>query len=580
MLPFKSGISVAGTITAQRNDTALNSETLSGQKILVRDCEQWQAFSAASPQSCILPNATLLPVGWSVVVESSGAEAITVKTSHPTTPVDLKEVLPGRAFRFTCTSIASQAGIWNTDPVGQAYSSVWGDITGTLSNQTDLQNALNAKAAGDHTHAGVYDTVGTAAGLFASHMGTADPHPQYLDLAEGQAAFYPALPGEPNGFENRDDVTFAWDNSTRTLTLTGSFAIWSDGIRYAKTGPLSIIIGATEGSHYIYFDGNGVLQTSNVFLSDVIDKYCYVMSVYWDATNNQAIPWPINETHGFQMPSTVHRYLHTTQGTQYISGIALTLNATGNGSANSHCQFTSSEGRIVDEDIPHTIIARTTLADNMRVLYRSGATGAWRMGAASPFPVLTTGSGRAAWNQYTGGVWSLAEATNGNYVLAHIYALPSIDNQAGELAVVMGQAQYNTVSSARTSAYTEASILQLTGLPTAEFKLIATVIVQTNNTYANTVKSRFVQTDTGGDYIDWRTATPVSTSSTSGSSWGAITGTLSTQADLQAALNGIIASMTTTQRDGLSVPLAGKVIFNTTTSKHQGYDGSVWNDFY
>ena len=38
--------------------------------------------------------------------------------------------------------------------------------------------------------------------------------------------------------------------------------------------------------------------------------------------------------------------------------------------------------------------------------------------------------------------------------------------------------------------------------------------------------------------------------------------------------------MTTTQRDAISTPAAGLIIFNTTTSKHQGYDGSVWNDFY
>lgn len=51
---------------------------------------------------------------------------------------------------------------------------IWGNITGTLSNQTDLQNALNAKisfpgfgitgstaAYGNHTHSGVYQPVGS-----------------------------------------------------------------------------------------------------------------------------------------------------------------------------------------------------------------------------------------------------------------------------------------------------------------------------------------------------------------------------------------------------------------------------------
>jgi len=38
--------------------------------------------------------------------------------------------------------------------------------------------------------------------------------------------------------------------------------------------------------------------------------------------------------------------------------------------------------------------------------------------------------------------------------------------------------------------------------------------------------------------------------------------------------------MTTTQRDAIASPATGLMIFNTTTGKHQGYDGTVWNDFY
>lgn len=39
--------------------------------------------------------------------------------------------------------------------------------------------------------------------------------------------------------------------------------------------------------------------------------------------------------------------------------------------------------------------------------------------------------------------------------------------------------------------------------------------------------------------------------------------------------------MTTAQRDAMpNPPVAGAVIYNTTTNKHQGYDGAVWNDFY
>lgn len=37
--------------------------------------------------------------------------------------------------------------------------------------------------------------------------------------------------------------------------------------------------------------------------------------------------------------------------------------------------------------------------------------------------------------------------------------------------------------------------------------------------------------------------------------------------------------MTTTQRDALT-PVAGDVIYNVTVNKHQGYNGTIWNDFY
>ena len=37
--------------------------------------------------------------------------------------------------------------------------------------------------------------------------------------------------------------------------------------------------------------------------------------------------------------------------------------------------------------------------------------------------------------------------------------------------------------------------------------------------------------------------------------------------------------MTTTQRDALTA-VAGDTIYNSTTNKHQGYNGTIWNDFY
>lgn len=76
----------------------------------------------------------------------------------------------------------------------------WGAITGTLSAQTDLLNALNGKAAVSHTHAqsevtGLVaalagkEVSGAATAAIAAHLADGDPHTQYLTAAEGNAAY-------------------------------------------------------------------------------------------------------------------------------------------------------------------------------------------------------------------------------------------------------------------------------------------------------------------------------------------------------------------------------------------------------
>lgn len=38
--------------------------------------------------------------------------------------------------------------------------------------------------------------------------------------------------------------------------------------------------------------------------------------------------------------------------------------------------------------------------------------------------------------------------------------------------------------------------------------------------------------------------------------------------------------MTTTERNAIASPAAGLIIYNTTTARHQGWNGTIWNDFY
>ena len=54
----------------------------------------------------------------------------------------------------TCTNVSGNTWIVYANPTGATVT--WGGITGTLSDQTDLQAALNAKSGTGHTHTGVY----------------------------------------------------------------------------------------------------------------------------------------------------------------------------------------------------------------------------------------------------------------------------------------------------------------------------------------------------------------------------------------------------------------------------------------
>jgi hypothetical protein len=108
-------------------------------------------------------------------------------------------LIPGsRCFALDTGKLwrATNATTW-TEIGGGSGGAAWGEITGTLSGQTDLQTALDAKsgtghnhdsayAAAGHTHA--YDPAGTAASAVSTHAAAADPHTGYQKESEKGAA--------------------------------------------------------------------------------------------------------------------------------------------------------------------------------------------------------------------------------------------------------------------------------------------------------------------------------------------------------------------------------------------------------
>lgn len=306
---------------------------------------------------------------------------------------------------------------------------------------------------------------------------------------------------EPTGFINRTDSTISFVDGTRIFTIapvSTSFSFYIKGEKFTKTTAQSITIPNLTGTHYIYFNTSGALETTQVPSADLFQIDAIVAFVYWNNETNLSTLFG-EERHGITMDGATHSYLHTILGARYLSGLALQNFTIGSGNSDADAQFTSDEGSIRDEDILHTIPAQTQIP----ILYRQGQY--WRKKVADAYPLIYSGSagytganGRPAYNEYTGGAWQLTQMSNTNFILVHFFGTNDVNNK---VIGVVGTQQYNNITAARTGANSEISNLQ--DLPFTEFVPIGSVIFQSNN-YSNAVKARVVQTDLGENYVDFR----------------------------------------------------------------------------
>jgi len=64
-----------------------------------------------------------------------------------------------------------------------------------------------------------------------------------------------------------------------------------------------------------------------------------------------------------------------------------------------------------------------------------------------------------------------------------------------------------------------------------------------------------------------------------------VTGSITIKPSASFEINGTTGGflppqLTTVQRNAIATPVAGLIVYNTTDNKHQGYNGTIWNDFY
>lgn len=299
--------------------------------------------------------------------------------------------------------------------------------------------------------------------------------------------------GEPTGFENKNDSTISL--STRTFTIapvSGSYTIWSKGVRYVKTGSLSTTIADTSGLHYIYFNTSGQLVNKMTYFD--LENDAPVAYIYWNQGNNTH-HFFADERHGIVMDWATHEYLHRTRGAAIASGFGMTATTGGNGTSNTHAQISIANGTFFDEDLEVAITHSATPASNtwqqriqspgyFPVFYRSGS--AWVKDAATEYPMKYTSTQRTEYNLNTAGTWSTTQISNNRWGITWIVATNNLNEP---IIAILGQEEFISSNLAEDSAWED---LDLSGFPIYEFRPLHKIVYFTSNTYTNAPKTALV----------------------------------------------------------------------------------------
>lgn len=341
------------------------------------------------------------------------------------------------------------------------------------------------------------------------------------------AAIFAALKA-PTGFVSRDTSTLTFDTNTREFLISPlapalSYAYFIKGAKYAITTPKTVILPDVSGVYYIYFDGTETLIASNTYDGSVFTDFSVVSTIYWNA-DIQDIVYFGDERHGCDMDGATHAYLHSTLGSRYVTGLALT-GFVPEVDDNTALQGVISPGIIRDEDLSHHIVDTGTATNvfdleqaisgiaQIPVLFRLGVDGRWQYKQADNFPLIYTGTANytgtlVPCNEWNGSTWNLVEAADGNYVFMHFFATNDIHHP---IIAIQGIFQYVEKPSGADQAGTEIwnfqNFYKYTGvydLPFEEFVPLASIILQTASTILNDTKATIVKTAEGNDYIDWR----------------------------------------------------------------------------
>ena len=182
------------------------------------------------------------------------------------------------------------------------------------------------------------------------------------------------------------------------------------------------------------------------------------------------------------MSPAAHLNLHSTRGTQVLSGITASgYTLAASGLANT--SYALSSGSVADEDLVLSTAAQAQGDSNTyRILYQTGTTASpiWNWVDSATGGIYTNGT-NIYYNQLTGGNWQLTANAAGGNTYQNYWVVATTANSSPQVIVVMGSATYGTQALA--NAATFSTEVPNIGLLTAEGVVVYQMTYNHNNTY-------------------------------------------------------------------------------------------------
>jgi len=287
---------------------------------------------------------------------------------------------------------------------------------------------------------------------------------------------------EPTGHRDRTESVMAFDESTRTLSIAPvgeSFTVYVTGNKIDVSTEISVQIPNVSGNYFFYIDENGDLSYQTSFSVSLLNTKAYTAFVHYNANTGKAVSFG-EERHGIQMDGSTHGYLHTTRGTQLVSGASVGY------ALDTSASISLSDMVVNDEDIRVSISHSSSPSSNhsqvlsptayIPVYYIEG--NGWTKDIATEYP-LKQGTVRPQFNTFSTS-WSTQDTSaDGKYIVSYIFATTNFDEP---VIALMGQAEYNDLADAQANGVW--SKISFGDLPAQEMKLLYTLFFETSSSYA------------------------------------------------------------------------------------------------